>query len=99
MMVQIFCKAFMNRKLLGVGALVLFLIGLSVLLIPPLLMSRPDEVDYSTIPLNQIKGLNDCQLFAIETNNTRLYVVRCPNSDTSVHWVESGKKYFVNTSS
>lgn len=85
----------MNKTAIGATVIV----SIAVLGLVALLPTSPSEPSYSQVPLNQIKGLKDCQMFAIEANTTRLYVVRCPNSETSVHWVEGGKKYFVDTAS
>lgn len=85
----------MNKTAVGVTVV----LSLTVLGLVALIPTPQSEPSYSQVPLNQIKGLKDCQMYAIEANTTRLYVVRCPNSETSVHWVEGGKKYFVNTTS
>lgn len=85
----------MNKTVVGVTAV----LSIAVLGLVALIPSPPSEPSYSQVPLNQIKGLKDCTMYAIEANSTRLYVVRCPNSETSVHWVNDGKKYFVNTAS
>lgn len=55
------------------------------------------ELTYKTVSLKNIKGLNDCKMFAIESDSTKLYVIRCPNSDVSVRWADDSVDLFTNT--
>ena len=59
--------------------------------------SSQEEVVYSQISLKKVKGLQDCQLIAIEADGNKIYVIRCPNSDVSTHWIKNAKNFFVHT--
>jgi hypothetical protein len=57
----------------------------------------PKETSYNEISLTKIKELQDCQMLAIETDGDKIYVIRCPNSDVSLHWTRGSKNYFIHT--
>ena len=81
----------MNKKLLiGAGVVLLALAGLVA--ITPL-----SEASYREISLLDVKGLEDCKMIAIEAEGNKIYVIRCPNSDVSIHWIKDGQKHFTHT--
>jgi len=84
----------MNKKLLTAGGLVLtfFAVWIIVGIFTP-----QRELIYQEISLKKIKGLQDCQMLAIEVDDSKIYVVRCPNSDVSLHWSEGSQNSFVHT--
>ena len=74
------------------------LIGLSLLLFnceEPLSESRPPkEWKSEQLDLTGIDGLEKCKLFRVVTpgNVPNLYIVRCPNSNTTTVWNEQHGK-------
>jgi hypothetical protein len=70
---------------------------LLIILVSALGSPAKETVIYREISLMKIKGLQDCQMLAIETDGTKLYVIRCPNSDVSLHWTQGNKNIFVHT--
>jgi hypothetical protein len=52
-----------------------------------LLASCSSEVPtYKFIPLREVRGLNDCSLIEMQTDGTRVFIVRCPNSEVNTLW-------------
>lgn len=87
----------MNKKQ---QILVVCIIGLIFAMIAGFQSGNKDgssKVNSFEISLKSVKGLQDCLLMAIETDDDKLYVIRCPNSDVSVHWVQGSKNYFTST--
>jgi cbb3-type cytochrome oxidase cytochrome c subunit len=81
----------MNKKLLiGSGVVLLAIAGL--IAITPL-----PEATYREVSLKDVRGLDDCKMIAIEADGNKIYVVRCPNSDVSIHWIKDGQKHFTHT--
>lgn len=52
----------------------------------------------ANVSLKDVEGLKDCQLTVLDSGFDKLYVVRCPLSEVSVHWVTRTKNFFVHTS-
>jgi cbb3-type cytochrome oxidase cytochrome c subunit len=81
----------MNKKLLiGSGVVLLGIAGL--IAITPL-----PEATYREVSLKEVRGLEDCKMLAIEADGNKIYVVRCPNSDVSIHWIKDGQNHFTHT--
>jgi hypothetical protein len=80
----------MNKKLL-IGSVVLLGIA-GLIAITPL-----PEASYREVSLKDVKGLGDCKMLAIEADGNKIYVVRCPNSDVSIHWIKNGQQNFTHT--
>lgn len=41
---------------------------------------------YKFIPLTNVRGLNDCALIEMQTDGTRVFIIRCPNSEVNTLW-------------
>jgi len=87
-----------DKTLLLVCAAGLTLASFTVFGLSYLFKEAPQKPESSEISLKSVKGLQDCLMVAIETNDEKLYVVRCPSSDVSIHWVKDEKNYFTHTS-
>ncbi len=74
--------------------------GIVVLAVIGLIFLNPSqhESSYREVSLKSIKGLQDCKMIAIETDGDKIYIVRCPSSEVSVHWNVSNRPYFSHTS-
>lgn len=71
----------------------------TMLMLIAMLPDEDLEMEYKSTSLKTVRGLHDCQLFAIESNATKLYVIRCPNSEVSVRWSERRKQFVTLTTS
>lgn len=56
------------------------------------------DPEYDSVSLQKVKDLQDCKMVAIEVDSTKIYVIRCPNSDVTTNWAKNAKDYFVHTS-
>jgi hypothetical protein len=86
----------MFKRWIKSPTVILITIGLMVSLL--FLFSPKPEVTQGEISLKKVKGLQDCLMVALETSEgNKIYIIRCPNSDVSTHWVKNGEKFFVHT--
>lgn len=88
-------KKFVVIVLAAIGGLI---VGLSLVSGVFWLMNTSQDSEFtSSTESLKVRGLKDCQLIALEVDNTKLYVIRCPQSGVSVRWTKDNKNYFVNT--
>lgn len=54
---------------------------------------------YKFIPLNNVRGLNDCNLIEMQTDGVKVFIIRCPNSEVNTVWqLPKGQTVMTSTS-